>query len=79
MPRYEYKCTGCDYLLEKEHSIKEDPEILCIQCNSLCKRIISSNILFQTPIDIDWQEDPKNAGNVQQRKFNAAKRKKQIW
>lgn len=29
MPRYDYKCPVCGNVEEHEHSIKEDPTIIC--------------------------------------------------
>lgn len=41
MPIYQYKCTGCNELVDKVRGIndKEDaPDLVCNQCNSTLKR-----------------------------------------
>ncbi len=47
--RYEYECANCGTIYEKNHSIKENPEYFCDQCNNKLKRNISnnSNIIFK--------------------------------
>jgi putative FmdB family regulatory protein len=32
MPRYNYKCKQCGHVAEHEHSFKETPEFLCLEC-----------------------------------------------
>jgi predicted nucleic acid-binding Zn ribbon protein len=32
MPRYQYRCLNCKFEKEEEHSIKEDPVIICEMC-----------------------------------------------
>jgi putative FmdB family regulatory protein len=38
---YQYHCTECENLKDVEHSMKENPEILCDKCNSIMKRVIT--------------------------------------
>lgn len=40
MPNYLYRCSTCGSEVNLNHSIKEDPEILCEVDNSVMKRVI---------------------------------------
>jgi putative FmdB family regulatory protein len=43
MPRYDYRCKKCDAVQEVKHSIKEDPEVVCLMCGSSdTRRMISA-------------------------------------
>jgi len=44
MPIYDYKCTNCDRVFEVVHSMSQDPEVLCPECNSKAERTISKSI-----------------------------------
>ncbi|MDI6890268.1 MAG: zinc ribbon domain-containing protein [Thermodesulfovibrionales bacterium] len=46
MPTYEYKCEHCGYLFEVRHSMTENPGILCPECKSEAKRIITGGSGF---------------------------------
>ena len=39
MPTYEYRCNDCGIVTEVTHSIKEDPEIFCPNCDTSGKKI----------------------------------------
>lgn len=42
MPLYTYKCTKCEYIIEKFiHLSDENVEILCGECGNKCERQIS--------------------------------------
>lgn len=41
MPTYVYKCV-CDYMVEIEHSMNTDPEIVCDLCQSQMQRKLST-------------------------------------
>jgi len=55
MPRYDYKCPRCNIVEEKEHGIKENPNIRCPKCDSRMFIIITQN---PTVIWIDNPYDP---------------------
>jgi len=39
MPRYDYKCPKCETIREVEHSIKDDPIIVCQEDGEEMKRV----------------------------------------
>jgi len=41
MPLYTYECT-CEHTLEIHHSINEDPDIVCTNCDSMMQRKIGN-------------------------------------
>lgn len=41
MPIYDYLCCDCGTIKEVVHSIKEDPEVLCKECDEQMVRSIS--------------------------------------
>lgn len=79
MPRYDYKCLQCEHLYEIEHKITEDPEIMCPKCNFICKRQISKNVAFETPVDVEWEKNPKNLSEKSFKQFQKAKKVKYRW
>lgn len=46
MPAYEYKCEACERVFEVSHSMNEDPVILCPECKSSAKRVITGGTGF---------------------------------
>lgn len=46
MSTYDYECTSCGNTQEEIHSIKLDPKIKCNKCESLCKRLMPTDIEF---------------------------------
>jgi putative FmdB family regulatory protein len=40
MPKYDYRCQGCYSRYEIEHSMTEEPIVLCNECGYRCKKII---------------------------------------
>lgn len=79
MPRYDYKCLRCETVYEINHKITEDPEILCPKDNFICKRQISANVSFETPVDVEWTKNPADLSASSLNKFNKAKKKKFRW
>ena len=81
MPRYDYKCLAdnCEFIFEVNHRISEDPLIKCVKCNSQCKRLIASNVMFETPVDVEWEKDPSGLSAKSYKKYNEAKKRKFRW
>lgn len=81
MPRYDYQCIlhKCNFEFEVTHKITEDPLIRCPKCESDCKRKISSNVIFETPVDVEWEKDPSGLTETSLKKFEKAKRRKFRW
>ena len=81
MPRYDYQCIlhKCAFEWEVSHKITEDPLIKCPKCESDAKRKISSNVMFETPVDVEWEKDPSDLSEKSYRQFEQAKRKKFRW
>ena len=81
MPRYEYKCLSekCEQMFEITHKITEDPIIKCIRCDSHTQRQISKNVMFETPIDVDWNGDPKDLSPKSFQQYQEAKKIKYKW
>lgn len=42
MPSYDYKCHRCNTIVEKFHSIKEDPYYACTCGNHLVRILVSA-------------------------------------
>ena len=43
MPKYDYRCSGCQYVYEVEHEMEENVlVVLCNECGSRCKKVISA-------------------------------------
>lgn len=38
MPHYLYHCSNCSVYRSTNHSVTEDPEVLCPSCNQLMSR-----------------------------------------
>lgn len=79
MPRYDYKCLLCQHIYEIEHKITEDPEIMCPKCTFKCQRQISKNVAFETPVDVEWEKNPKDLSASSYRAYSKAKKKKYRW
>ena len=81
MPRYDYKCLSsvCELHTEVNHKITEDPEIKCPKCNSLMQRQISKNVMFETPVDVEWEKDPSDLTATSYKKYTEAKKRKYRW
>lgn len=81
MPRYDYKCRNesCGKTFEITHSILDEPKIDCPVCQSFCTRQISKNVMFETPMDVEWEKDPSDLTQKSLDKFNKAKKKKFRW
>jgi putative FmdB family regulatory protein len=46
VPAYEYKCKQCGNIFEVYHSMNEDPWVLCPECKSRARRIITGGSGF---------------------------------
>ena len=79
MPRYDYKCLLCEHVYEIEHKITDDPEILCPKDSVICKRQISKNVRFETPVDVEWEKDPKDLSEKSFKQYQQAKKRKYQW
>lgn len=81
MPRYDYKClsSNCNLITEITHKIDEDPDIHCPKCNAYMKRQISVNVMFETPVDVEWEKDPSNLSAKSYKKYSEAKKRKFRW
>ena len=79
MPRYDYKCLSCSTTYEITHKITEDPEILCPKDNVTCRRQMSSNVIFETPVDVDWTKNPKDLSPKSFKQYQQAKKVKYKW
>jgi len=81
LPRYDYICLNekCEHLFEITHKITEDPVIKCLLCESPTKRKISSNVMFETPVDVEWNGDPSDLSEKSFKQYNEAKKIKYKW
>lgn len=81
MPRYDYKClsSNCELVSEITHSIKDEPNIVCPKCSSTMKRLISTNVMFETPVDVEWEKDPSDLSVTSYKKYSEAKKRKFRW
>ena len=81
MPRYDYKCLSskCEHMFEITHKITDDPVIACLLCGSPTKRQIGSNVMFETPIDVEWDKDPSDLSEKSFKQYNEAKKIKYKW
>ena len=81
MPRYDYQCImhRCNFEFEVTHKITEDPLIKCPKCDSQSKRQIATNVMFETPIDVEWEKDPSNLSEKSYRQYQQAKKMKYKW
>tara|TARA_B100000287_G_scaffold434566_1_gene499373 strand:+ start:1704 stop:1943 length:240 start_codon:yes stop_codon:yes gene_type:complete len=79
MPRYEHKCLHCFFVFEITYGINEEPDIKCPKCSSYTKRQISKNVLFSTPVDVDWEGDPSDLGDKSHKQYKEAKKIKYTW
>lgn len=81
MPRYDYKCLSskCEHMFEVTHKITDDPVIMCLLCASPTKRQIGSNVMFETPVDVEWEKNPNDLTEKSYKQFNDAKKIKYKW
>ncbi len=79
MPRYEHKCLHCEYLFEVTYRITEEPDVKCIKCESPTKRQISRGVMFETPMDIEFEGDPSELSKKGLAKVARAKKTKFRW
>mgnify|MGYP001317246774 CR=1 FL=1 len=79
MPRYEHKCLHCDFLFEITYGINEEPDIKCPKCDSFTKRQISKNVLFSTPVELEWEKDPSDLTEKSFGQYEKAKKTKYTW
>jgi len=81
MPRYEHKCIKdvCKFLFEVTYGITEEPSINCPKCASPTKRQISSNVMFETPMDADFVEDPSTLSAKALGQRQRASKQKYRW
>ena len=79
MPRYDYKCLSCETSYEITHKISEDPEILCPKCSFICKRQISKNVMFETPMDAEFVQDPSTLSAKGMAQVQKARKQKFRW
>ena len=81
MPRYEHKCIKdiCEFLFEVTYRITEDPAINCPKCASPTKRQVSSNVMFETPMDAEWLDDPRTLNPKSIAQAQKASKQKYRW
>jgi putative FmdB family regulatory protein len=79
MPRYDYKCLLCEHVYEIEHKITDDPEILCPKDSFICKRQISKNVTFETPMDVEFTQDPSTLSEKSFAQVEKAKKTRYRW
>ena len=79
MPRYYYKCLSCETVYEINHKITEDPEILCPKDSFICKRQIAKNVMFETPMDAEWIDDPRTLDPKSIAQAQRASKQKYRW
>ena len=81
MPRYEHKCLKdiCEFLFEVTYPITEEPDIHCPKCASPTKRQVSSNVMFETPMDADFVQDPSTLSEKSFAQVEKAKKQKYRW
>ena len=79
MPRYDYKCLSCEKIYEITHKISEDPEIMCPKCSFVCKRQIAKNVMFETPMDAEFVQDPSTLSEKSFAQVQRAKKQKYRW
>ena len=79
MPRYDYKCLSCEKIYEITHKISEDPEIMCPKCSFICKRQIAKNVMFETPMDAEFVQDPSTLSSKSFAQVQKAKKQKFRW
>ena len=49
MPKYDYCCSGCQYVYEIEHGSDEKPIVLCNECGHRCRKMITvMPVLYKT-------------------------------
>ena len=61
------------------HKIDINPEINCPKCQSVMLRQISKNVMFETPVDVEWEKDPSDLSVSSYEKYQKAKKKKFRW
>jgi putative FmdB family regulatory protein len=69
----------CEFVFEVTHKITDDPLIKCPKCNSDTKRQIARNVRFETPVDVEWQQDPSDLTEKSFRQYEKAKKQKFRW
>ena len=79
MPRYDYKCLSCEKIYEITHKISEDPEIMCPKCSFVCKRQIAKNVMFETPMDAEFIQDPSTLSAKSFAQVEKASKQKYRW
>ena len=79
MPRYDYKCLSCEKIYEITHKISEDPEIMCPKCSFICKRQIAKNVMFETPMDAEFVQDPSTLSAKSMAQVQKARKQKYRW
>ena len=76
MPRYDYKCSKCEYSFEVTHSIHEDPEIKCEKCKAISNRQIPTRINLYGTVGVDWNTDPSKVSQSMRDKAKEASKRK---
>jgi hypothetical protein len=66
-------------MFEITHKITDDPVITCLLCASPTKRQIGSNVMFETPVDVEWEKNPNDLTEKSYKQFNDAKKIKYKW
>ena len=79
MPRYDYKCLSCEKIYEITHKISEDPDIMCPKCSFICKRQIAKNVMFETPMDAEFVQDPSTLRSKSMAQVQKARKQKYRW
>ena len=81
MPIYEHKCIKdiCEFLFEVNYKITEEPSINCPKCASPTKRQVSSNVMFETPMDAEFVEDPSTLSAKSLAQRQKASKQKYRW
>lgn len=44
MPKYDYKCNDCNFIMEVNHKMTETPEICCLTCSQPMRKMINVGI-----------------------------------
>ena len=64
---------------KKTRAPKLGKNIKCPKCNSDSKRQIAKRVMFETPVDVEWEKDPSDLTEKSYREFQKAKKVKYRW
>lgn len=60
MPIYEYGCDSCHSVFDVEHSMTEKPEVRCLVCSGICRKMITPFYLGNSgcmPCEAEMRQD----------------------